>query len=299
MLHEYYLGKWHELPSSFLVYSSVFEMRFMNRTTVLVNAKAIHYDYIKPGKRGFTSACSLNSGFLLGLFNSFLTEASRIPLPSLAPQVKNKNGLRATFNFYAENGQDVFLFTDVFKQKQNGVFIEAGAFSGTDGSNVYFFERYFNWSGLCFEPDPSHHANIKRRRSCRLVPKALCNVVGEAQFMSYKTTNALGVVLDIADEGTVASRKEWSKSHENKIINISCTTLAHELNVSGITHVDLVSLDVEGSELQVLSTLSDQIYSMIDYFLIEMSTENITLHMIKHGFQPLARVGSDCLFGRK
>lgn len=44
-------------------------------------------------------------------------------------------------------GQSIFV-DDLLKRKQQGFFVEAGAFNGEEISNSLFFERIRGWTGL-------------------------------------------------------------------------------------------------------------------------------------------------------
>ena len=61
-------------------------------------------------------------------------------------------------NSKSQIGQDRILDEQIFKGKQNGVFIEVGAFNGVSGSNTYFFEKERGWKGMLIEP---HSLNYK------------------------------------------------------------------------------------------------------------------------------------------
>ena len=37
-------------------------------------------------------------------------------------------------------------------------------------SNTYFYDRCLGWRGLCVEPNPRYHADLREKRSCELVP---------------------------------------------------------------------------------------------------------------------------------
>lgn len=36
-------------------------------------------------------------------------------------------------------------------------------------SNTYFYDRCLGWRGLCVEPNPRYHAELRQKRSCELV----------------------------------------------------------------------------------------------------------------------------------
>lgn len=52
--------------------------------------------------------------------------------------------------YSGRSGQENFVL-DVLREKQNGFYVELGAFSSQDGSNTYYLEKDYNWSGVSFE----------------------------------------------------------------------------------------------------------------------------------------------------
>lgn len=46
--------------------------------------------------------------------------------------------------------QEKFVI-DILDSKENGTYVELGAFHSTDGSNTFYLENDYNWSGVSFE----------------------------------------------------------------------------------------------------------------------------------------------------
>jgi len=67
--------------------------------------------------------------------------------------------------YYSQSNQDKWV-AEFLEFKKNGYFIEVGAYDGIQTSNTYFFEKNFNWSGICIEANPSvFNSLIKNRKS--------------------------------------------------------------------------------------------------------------------------------------
>ena len=66
----------------------------------------------------------------------------------------------------AQFGQDDAVL-ELFKGKQNGFFIEAGAYDGETYSNSLRFELHLNWTGVLVEPNPDNFDSLltKNRRA--------------------------------------------------------------------------------------------------------------------------------------
>jgi hypothetical protein len=57
-------------------------------------------------------------------------------------------GEMATYG--GNSGQEKFVL-DILDYKENGTYVELGAFHSRDGSNTYFLEKDYGWSGVSFE----------------------------------------------------------------------------------------------------------------------------------------------------
>jgi hypothetical protein len=67
----------------------------------------------------------------------------------------------------SEAGQESFVLS-MLDEKQNGFYIEIGAFSSTVGSNTLLLETAYGWKGLGFEIDQTwvNEYNANRRNPC-------------------------------------------------------------------------------------------------------------------------------------
>lgn len=112
-------------------------------------------------------------------------------------------------------------------------------------SNTYFMDRCLGWRGICVEADPRYHLLIREQRTCKLVPTCVSDRVHDVEFIS-----ALGL------GGITETNKNYEGFVKDgtlklkKMHNLTCTTVGHLTEASGIQHVDYLSLDVEGHELR-------------------------------------------------
>lgn len=79
--------------------------------------------------------------------------------------------------YRGNSGQERFV-TDLLKNKENGFYVELGAFDSKEGSNTYHLETDYNWSGVSFEIDPERHAEFiaNRKNPC---------ILGDATHFNY------------------------------------------------------------------------------------------------------------------
>lgn len=159
-----------------------------------------------------------------------------------------------------------------FKNKKDGVFIEAGANDGLTQSNTMFFEFYKNWTGLLIDPVPELIDRCVQNRSSKTVSfcGALSNMYKSSEFIYTPECNGLLSVIN--DERAPELMKRAREKGE--IIYVKTYRLDDVINIKlpNVNKIDLLSLDVEGHELKVLHGIDfESIY--IEYLLIEQLNE--------------------------
>jgi hypothetical protein len=69
--------------------------------------------------------------------------------------------------------------------QKNGVFVEAGAGDGEEGSRTLYLERRMEWSGVLLEPSPDLFSILMaKRRKSALVPACLSSTA-QASYVSH------------------------------------------------------------------------------------------------------------------
>ncbi len=141
-----------------------------------------------------------------------------------------------------------------------GVFVEAGAHDGYTQSNTYWLERFRGWSGVLIEPLPELARWARRNRPASTVVEcALVAPEGAGSPVSVRYGNTMSVV--VGARGSEAEDTAWISqglaradlaSYE---VTVPGRTLSEVLDDLAITHVDLLSLDLEGYELAALKGL--------------------------------------------
>ena len=70
-------------------------------------------------------------------------------------------------DYRGTSSQERFVL-DVTKNKQNGHYVELGAFHSSEGSNTFYLEKDYNWQGVSFEitEERKSEFNSNRRNPC-------------------------------------------------------------------------------------------------------------------------------------
>lgn len=148
-------------------------------------------------------------------------------------------------NSYSQLGQDLFAI-EFFNKKRDLTFAEIGAFDGINLSNTYLLEKKYGWKGVCIEPIEEEFDKLKQNRSCNVIQKAVYSSSGKKLVFSVKESGMLSGIKDNID-----CHKHASLKKETIVETITFNDLAKQLDLPKLIHY--VSLDTEGSELEVLN----------------------------------------------
>lgn len=143
--------------------------------------------------------------------------------------------------FYSQHGEDRWIVEHVdFELTGRGVFVEVGAHDGVSDSNTFYFEQA-GWTGLCIEANPALWDRLAANRLCG---------IGR-----YAVGGDRGRTFD------VHPNDKWSGfGRGGRPITVPVKSLADALSEAGIGGIDLLSLDVEGSELDVWGTFDHNLH---------------------------------------
>jgi FkbM family methyltransferase len=154
-----------------------------------------------------------------------------------------------------------------FLNYSNGFYIEIGAYDGIQESNTLFFEKYKNWRGILVEPSEQYFKLIKNRNFNNFFFHKACvsfeNTIKFQRFIyAGKTTISLDTENDIDNPEEWIKKKKYSK---DKKITYKFKQKATNLNnilefCKAPQEIDFFSLDVEGSEIEVLKGVNLDFY---------------------------------------
>lgn len=134
-----------------------------------------------------------------------------------------------------------------------GVFLEIGANDGYSQSNTYLLERRYGWRGILVEPLPALAAWCRRVRTASVCMEVACtSVEGASAKLKIADRNLTSVVLGQQDRSEECRRLEGGSAG---VVQVSGCTLSEVIDQCREVHLDLISVDVEGSEERVLSGL--------------------------------------------
>lgn len=175
----------------------------------------------------------------------------------LLNKIRNKqaelifNIMNGSFETNSQLGQDLFVLQQL-KNKKYGFFIEVGAGDGKTFSNTFLLEKKFNWDGILVEPNKTLYKKCVKTRECKVVNKLLLPAHKSSSKFYEMETGEFSYSEGYASLNT----GEIKAVYEMPITNFE--DLFQEYRE--IPKIDFVSIDTEGSELDIVSSIDFEKY---------------------------------------
>lgn len=154
--------------------------------------------------------------------------------------------------------------------QQGGYFVEAGANDGMTQSNTLLLERKFGWRGLLVEPC------IQSYNKCKMIRgnNPLNTVVHGALVSSDDIKTVSGdfvATANTVDYDSLMNSIGGTRKRENRpLVEVPSYTLSALYKQYNLPNIDLMSLDVEGYEIEVLKGIDLSASWAPKVFLIEL-----------------------------
>ena len=160
---------------------------------------------------------------------------------------------------------DKWIVEEVFKGKKGGYFVEAGAVTGIGGSSCYVLEKELEWTGIAIEARESIIPGLRHNRPNSIAVNACLwyKEGDEVDFVEYEHGEGACGLSGIINQDCSMTRPDKISHHSRppamksskQIIKKKTTTLDRILSDNNAPNIiDYLSLDIERSELAVLST---------------------------------------------
>jgi len=202
----------------------------------------------------------------------------------------SKNVKPSCSNSCSQGHEEEIVLRAFFQGKLNGVYVELGALDGIKYSNTLKLASCFGWSGLlieaCLENFHALEQNLVKRPSniTKAVHGAVCPASSDGSPQFINITRGGGAVAGNPSEMTDTQLKRWFKTSdvsEVPVEQVPCVPMDTYLtsfkgasaDEKGIKRIDFLSLDVEGSEYAVLSTM-DFNTTQVDVLSIELQKDS-------------------------
>lgn len=162
---------------------------------------------------------------------------------------------------YSQFGQDIYVLE--MSKKNNGFFVDVGFYDGEYMSNTYLLEKH-GWKGIGIDAYP---------KNTLIRP----NTIVEQCCLSDKKDEEVDFVL----AGTLAGicknlgrHKETNRIKTSEVVKIKTETLENVLIKNKCPNfIDYMSVDIEGSEYEVLKNFPFNTIFVIKYISVEHNQE--------------------------
>jgi FkbM family methyltransferase len=207
------------------------------------------------------------------------------------------------FKYNSQFKQDMFVDKYILNKLENGFFVEIGAYDGISLSNTYAFEKFRNWKGICVEPITSIFAKLEKNRKCECIHGCIFSNEGEIEITHVDGPSEM--LTGISDKYNDLHKQRIEKEvkelgGEIKKYKVPTYNLTNLLSKRNIKHVNFCSIDVEGSEWEVLQSID---FSKItfDAFSIENNykDDRISDFMLKNAYVCVGTLDADQIFVSK
>ena len=186
---------------------------------------------------------------------------------SAAPRMSWREAFEAPTHSQIEQERWVLAMCE---GRRGGRFAEIGAFDGVLHSNTLKLETDHGWSGVLVEPNPILFARLRQSRNACCLERAVHREGG--QLLSFVASEEIGTLAEYAEADGYAEHRRDAISR-NGLITVETVTFdaMAAADGEGERGFDYVSLDTEGSELDILRT-------------IDLARHRIALFTIEHNF---------------
>lgn len=200
--------------------------------------------------------------------------------------------------YYSQNGED-FLLTQLFSTKKDGFFVEIGCIDGLRFSNTLVFEK-MGWSGVCVEAHKDYYPLVRANRQNSIVYDYAVGEVDEDNIRFYANSRGSLSTLDKSKERHFADHYgKWFTGFKEQVVNKR--TLTSIFEEADVKDIDILSIDIEGYEVEALMGLDLKRYRP-SVIVIESDSESheakIGEMLFRHGYMRGFRLSENIFYVR-
>ena len=202
---------------------------------------------------------------------------------------------------YAQEGEDLVV-NRLLEGKKNGFYVEVGAHHPYRFSNTYFFYKR-GWSGICIDPLPGTKKAFNKSRPRDIALElGVSEVPEKLQYLMFNEP-----ALNTFDPVLAQSRDGHGPYKMIDRIFIDTLPLSEILKGQKIpaSGIDLLSVDVEGLDLQVLMSNDWNLFSpkiiiteALSARMEDIASDPIYHFLLTKGYRLYAKTGCSIIFNR-
>lgn len=186
---------------------------------------------------------------------------------------------------YSQLQQDIQVIKH-YNKKEGGFFIEVGASDGIELSNTYLLEKEYKWKGICCEPIPERFEKLRINR-----PNSICfnnAVYNESGLrLEFSVSKENDLLSGISDH--INKFKDMVSANRTVIQVETLSLLDVLIKANAPEFIDYMSLDTEGSELEILKNFDFNKYKFglidVEHNYVEPLRSQITELLLSKGYR--------------
>jgi len=164
--------------------------------------------------------------------------------------------------------------------EEKDYFVEIGACDGISLSNTYYLEKFCSWNGILVEPAKFWREKISENRVSSIDSRAVFRTSGDYLEFSETTDPMLSTFSHLTNLDHMSIYRQRSDNYPVKTVSLN--DLLSEHNAPKM--INYLSIDTEGSEWEILSSLNFDEYSF-DFISVEHNftqNERLVGELLEH-----------------
>lgn len=201
---------------------------------------------------------------------------------------------------YSQLGADLVAYA-LHNGKKDGFYVDIGAHNGIEISNTLLFEN-LGWEGFCVEANPNTFRALRQNRKCDCYNLAVFSKnVGTMKMATTSASVLDSLEVNLTDNHRKRMQYEGGRDEGLQYVEVQSATFGEIMaHYPHITHIDFMSLDIEGGEFEVLKGIDFEKYTFslmaIEHNGVKSAIENITALLESKGYKMLFHNAWDFFF---
>ena len=233
----------------------------------------------------------------LKTFDKYLKKSNKLINLELIKDIDNLDNIRLFLKYLDKSksqsqrvAMDLFVLLNL-NFKKNGYFVEFGGGNGVINSNTYLMEKEFGWTGILSEPGKVYYPDIINNRTCHI--EKLClwsesDVELTLVEAPKKIDSGMSSIIEFAYDDKFAYVRK--KGIKYKVKSITLLDLLKKYNAPSA--IDYMSIDIEGSEYEVLKKFDFSKYKFnfitCEHMFMKKKRDDIYNLLTKNGYKRIS-----------
>lgn len=199
-------------------------------------------------------------------------------------------------DYYSQHGEDLVL-DRMLQGQASGFFVEVGCIDGLRFSNTLTFEQR-GWKGICIEAHNDYIESLRRNRPGSIVVHCAAGEKDEACVTFY--ANARGSLSSLDRSREQHFRESYGEFFHGYVEQpVAKSRLDTLFACHGVTQIDILSLDIEGYEVEAMRGLDlDRYRPRIMVIEVDSTDQEAALDamILSHAYHKSVRVGPNIFY---